>query len=90
MGGRRWPGALQAFRFAQDLKPWAMTEIFAIGCAVALVKLGGLAQVLFGPAFWMFVALSVFVFLADRALCTWSIWSALEAADEAKPAPVHS
>lgn len=70
--------AKAAFRLAEDMKPWAMTEIFAIGCAVALVKVAGLAQLHFGPAFWMFLALSIFVLFVDRSLCFWSIWTALE------------
>ncbi|WGW03762.1 paraquat-inducible protein A [Tropicibacter oceani] len=68
-----------AFRLAQELKPWAMTEIFSIGCAVALVKVAGIARLEFGPAFWMFAALSVIVVISDRYLCSWSIWRALEA-----------
>ena len=67
-----------AFRLAQELKPWSMTEIFSIGCAVALVKVSDLAQLHFGPAFWMFVALSVIVVMSDRYLCSWSIWQAIE------------
>ncbi|WP_136441669.1 paraquat-inducible protein A [Pacificoceanicola onchidii] len=67
-----------AFHLAQELKPWAMTEVFSIGCAVALVKVSDLAQLDFGPAFWMFLALSVFVVINDRYLCTWSIWAAIE------------
>ncbi|MEL6959921.1 MAG: paraquat-inducible protein A [Pseudomonadota bacterium] len=76
----RRPGAYAAtaFRVAQELKPWAMTEIFIIGCAVALVKVADLAQLQFGIAFWMFIALSIFVVFVDRTLCDWSIWSALE------------
>ena len=67
-----------AFRIAQELKPWSMTEVFSIGCAVALVKVSDLAQLHFGPAFWMFVALSVIVVVSDRYLCSWSIWQAIE------------
>ncbi|WP_425098239.1 paraquat-inducible protein A [Tropicibacter sp. S64] len=67
-----------AFHLAQELKPWAMTEVFSIGCAVALVKVSDLARLDFGPAFWMFTALSVFVIINDRYLCTWSIWAAIE------------
>ena len=70
--------ARAAFRFAQELKPWAMTEIFSIGCAVALVKVSALARLEFGPAFWMFVVLSVIVVISDRYLCNWSIWQAIE------------
>ena len=70
--------ARAAFRFSQQLKPWAMAEIFAIGCAVALVKVSGLAQIGFGPAFWMFAVLVVISVINDRYLCTWSVWEALE------------
>ncbi|MEM1149957.1 MAG: paraquat-inducible protein A [Pseudomonadota bacterium] len=72
-------GAGGAFRLAQEMKPWAMTEIFAIGCAVALVKVAGLARLEFGIAFWMFIALSIIVLFVDRSICSWSIWTAIEA-----------
>ncbi len=67
-----------AFRTAQRIKPWAMTEIFAIGCAVALVKISALARLEFGPAFWMFALLVVVVVVNDIYLCTWSVWKSLE------------
>ncbi|SLN60943.1 Inner membrane protein YebS [Roseivivax jejudonensis] len=73
-----WPQARRFFRWSQDLKPWAMAEIFAIGCAVALVKVADLAQIGFGPAFWMFSALVVIVLFNDNYLCTWSVWKSLE------------
>ncbi|SIT06611.1 paraquat-inducible protein A [Roseivivax lentus] len=72
------PHARRAFRWSQDLKPWAMAEIFAIGCAVALVKVVDLAQIGFGPAFWMFSALVILVLINDNFLCTWSVWKSLE------------
>lgn len=73
-----FPRARQAFRLSQKLKPWAMAEIFALGCAVALVKVADLATIGFGPAFWMFTALVVIVIFNDRYLCTWSVWKSLE------------
>ncbi len=73
-----FPHARRAFRLSQKLKPWAMAEIFAIGCAVALVKVADLATIGFGPAFWMFSALVVIVIFNDRYLCTWSVWKSLE------------
>lgn len=71
--------ARDAFRLAQALKAWTMTEIFALGCAVALVKVADLAQLEFGPAFWMFMAVAVITVAADRQYCAWSIWRAIEA-----------
>lgn len=71
-------GATMAFRIAEALRPWSMAEIFAIGCAVALVKITDLADVAFGPAFWMFGALVVLVVAQDTFMCRWSVWDALE------------
>ena len=70
--------AMQAFRLSEAMRPWAMAEIFAIGCAVALVKIVDLAQVAFGPAFWMFGVLVVLVVAQDRFMCKWSVWDSLE------------
>ncbi|MHA7875143.1 paraquat-inducible protein A [Roseivivax sp.] len=79
---RPFPQARRAFRLSQELKPWAMAEIFAIGCAVALVKVADLAQIGFGPAFWMFAVLVILVLFNDNYLCTWSVWKSLELEEE--------
>lgn len=71
------PGATTAFRLAQGMKPWAMAEIFALGVAVSLIKVGDLAFVDFGPAFWMFATLVIFLLVEQRFLCSWSVWQAL-------------
>ncbi len=71
------PGARSAFRVAQQLKPWAMAEVFAIGCAVSLVKVADLAHVSFGPAFWMFAVLTVLILIQQTFMCSWSVWNAL-------------
>jgi paraquat-inducible protein A len=70
--------AVQAFRLSEALRPWSMAEIFAIGCAVALVKVADLANLGFGPAFWMFGILVVLVIAQDSFMCKWSVWYALE------------
>ncbi len=71
-------GATRAFRLSEALRPWSMAEIFALGCAVALVKITDLADVEFGPAFWMFSGLVFLIVLQDRLLCRWSVWNALD------------
>lgn len=71
-------GATQAFRLSEALRPWSMAEIFAIGCAVALIKISDLADVALGPAFWMFAALVVLVVAQDNFMCRWSVWNSLE------------
>ena len=37
-----------------------------------------LADVGFGPAFWMFCALVFLVVVQDNFLCRWSVWNSLE------------
>lgn len=69
--------AALAFRMAEGLRPWSMAEIFAIGCAVALVKISALAEVSLGPAFWLFAILVLLVVVQDSFLCRWSVWNAL-------------
>jgi len=70
--------ASRAFQISERLRPWSMAEIFAIGCAVSLVKIAGMAHVGFGAAFWMFAALVIIVILQDRTLCKWSVWTSLK------------
>ncbi|MGH1423967.1 MAG: paraquat-inducible protein A [Pseudooceanicola sp.] len=71
-------GARRAFRLAEDLRPWSMAEVFAIGCAVALVKVADLADVDFGPAFWMFAGLVILIIVQDTFMCRYSVWKSLE------------
>ncbi|MGC1498212.1 MAG: paraquat-inducible protein A [Sulfitobacter sp.] len=70
--------AIKAFRISEAMRPWSMAEIFAIGCAVALVKVADLAQVGFGPAFWMFGILVALIIAQDSFMCKWSVWNSLE------------
>ena len=71
-------GAATAFRVAAHLRPWAMAEVFLIGVVVALVKIGGMATVDLGPAFWAMAGLVVLVVYEGTALDEWSIWQTLE------------
>jgi paraquat-inducible protein A len=77
------PAARTAFRWAEALRPWSMAEIFAIGCAVSLVKVADLAEITFGPAFWMFAGLVVIIVVQDNFMCRWSVWQSLESGDAA-------
>ncbi len=75
-----WPQADLVFRASMRLQPWAMAEIFMIGVAVALIKLAGLAQVSFGPAFWAFAGLVVLTAIKDILMCERTIWHLLSTA----------
>lgn len=67
------PHAL-SFRLAQMLEPWTMAEIFMIGVIVSLVKVGKLADIGLGPAFWAMSALVVLLAMGASALCRDTIW----------------
>lgn len=70
--------AARAFRWAERLRPWSMAEVFAIGCAVSLVKIADLAQVSLGPAFWMFAGLVVVTVAQDALVDRWSVWRSID------------
>ena len=76
-GGAPWPGARRAFAWDEDLRPWAMAEIFMIGVVVALVKIVDMARVDIGAAFWLLGALVAVSVLQDNALDRWTLWRAL-------------
>jgi paraquat-inducible protein A len=77
-GRRALGGAGQAFRWADDLRPWSMAEIFILGVGVSLVKIVDLARVEIGPAFWMFALLVLITLLQDTLMCRWTVWRALD------------
>ncbi len=69
---------MRAFRLSEALRPWSMAEIFVIGTAVALVKIAGLANISFGPAFWAFCALILVTAASDAFTSAATIWDAIE------------
>ncbi|MCL6283734.1 paraquat-inducible protein A [Ruegeria sp. 2012CJ41-6] len=71
------PHAKLAFAWAEALAPWAMTEIFIIGTAVALIKIGGLATISFGTSFWLFCVLVLVIGFQNASVCRWTIWSTI-------------
>ncbi|MFI0396408.1 paraquat-inducible protein A [Paracoccus jiaweipingae] len=77
-GGRPAPLAGQAFRLSEQLRPWSMAEIFVIGTAVALIKIGGLAHISLGPAFWAICALILVGGASHVFFCATTIWDAIE------------
>lgn len=72
------PHAERAFRIAEHLKPWAMAEVFLIGVVVALVKVGGMAKIELGPAFWALAGLVLLVVYEATSLSEWSLWQRLD------------
>ena len=70
--------AVPAFRLSERLLPWSMAEIFVIGTAIALVKVGGLATSSFGPAFWAFCGLILVNAASNAVTSATTIWDAID------------
>ena len=64
-----------AFRWAIQLEPWAMADIFMVGVVVSLVKISSLANLEAGLAFWSLLALVVVSVLINLTLCKDSVWA---------------
>ena len=79
------PGAVRLFGLSEAMRPWSMAEIFTIGTAIALVKVADLANVVYGPAFWMFAVLVVLVILQDALMSRHAIWEMLDAERARRP-----
>ncbi|MEM8571924.1 MAG: paraquat-inducible protein A [Pseudomonadota bacterium] len=72
------PEAKWAFRLASHLRPWSMAEVFMVGVIVALVKIGGLAKVGLGPAFWELMLVVLIVALEMASLSEKTIWRLID------------
>lgn len=66
------------FRFAQNLSPWSMMEVFLVGILVAIVKLVGMAQIIPGIALWSFALLIVILAAAAANQDSRVVWSRVE------------
>lgn len=79
----RIPGASRGisqrlYRAAKHLEPWAMMEIFLIGVVVSLVKVGSLANVTPGPAFWGMCGLVGTLTFVQASQCPHTTWEGLK------------
>jgi paraquat-inducible protein A len=77
-GWKMPPHARTAFHLAKLLRPWAMVEVFIVGVVVALVKIGGLASVGLGPAFWELLLILLIVALETSSLCEKTVWRMMQ------------
>ena len=68
------------------LAPWAMAEIFLVGTAVSLVKVAGLADIAFGPAFYALGASVLFIAAAYAFWCEDTVWRTIRTAKAGRTA----
>lgn len=74
--------AIVLFRWIREVKPWGMLEVFMLGTLVAVVKLGDLALLIIGSAFWSFSLLIVVMTTATVMLDPFFVWRELDACRE--------
>jgi len=68
-----------AFRWALALQPWAMADIFMVGVAVSLFKVGTVARLEIGLAFWALLATIAVSWYLSCVLCRDTVWQRLAA-----------
>ena len=69
-----------ALRLLRAIQPWNMVEVFLIGILVALVKLGGMAEIVPGLAIWSFAVLIVVLAGTSVSLDFRAVWQRLPVA----------
>jgi len=65
-------------RFIFFLNPWSMVEVFVIGVIVSLVKIGSMATVILGVAFWAYAAFALCFIAAFTNLDRVQLWERIE------------
>jgi paraquat-inducible protein A len=78
----RWMRPLPLVRpllaWLSRFRPWGMLDVFMLGILVAMVKLGGVAEIVLGPGLYAFVPLLLFTAGAASTLETRCLWERLE------------
>ena len=75
INGRIWAGVYRAIAFVGR---WSMLDIFMISILVSLVDLGGVAQIIAGPAATAFAAVVVLTMLAANNFDPRLLWDSQE------------
>jgi paraquat-inducible protein A len=70
------------FRWAGELRPWAMIEVYLVGCCVAYTRLQDVGEVHIGLGGWCLMGATFAVLLATVTLDEDAVWTALSIADE--------
>jgi paraquat-inducible protein A len=70
-------GLGRLFRWANELRPWAMLEVYLVGCCVAYTRLQDVGNVRVEGGGWCLLAATVCVLLTDMSLNERSIWREL-------------
>jgi len=81
----RTEGLGRLFRWAGELRPWAMVEVYLVGCCVAYTRLQDVGYVHIDAGGWCLIAATVAVQLAAVTLDERQVWEHLPAPPLAGP-----
>jgi paraquat-inducible protein A len=70
------------FRWAVELRPWAMIEVYLVGCCVAYTRLQDVGEVHIGLGGWCLIAATFAVLLATVTLDEDAVWASQSIRDE--------
>jgi paraquat-inducible protein A len=73
------------FRWAGGLRPWAMIEVYLVGCCVAYTRLQAIGNVHVDTGGWCLIGATFAAVLGTVNLDERSVWNALPAATEPTP-----
>ena len=65
------------FRWAVQLRPWAMTEVYLVGCCVAYTRLEDVGSVHIDAGGWCLLAATIAALMTGISLDESSVWSSL-------------
>jgi paraquat-inducible protein A len=65
------------FRWVVELRPWAMTEVYLVGCCVAYTRLQDVGNVHIDVGGWCLLAATLAALLTGITLDEHSVWSAI-------------
>ncbi|MGA8707505.1 MAG: PqiA/YebS family transporter subunit [Steroidobacteraceae bacterium] len=65
------------FRWAVELRPWAMTEVYLVGCCVAYTRLQDVGNVHVGVGGWCLMGATLAVLVAGITLDESVVWDAM-------------
>ncbi len=75
---RRLPLLRPLLAWLSRFRPWGMLDVFMLGVLVSMVKLGDLADIIFGPGLYAFVPLLLFTAGMATTLEPRLLWDRLE------------
>ena len=73
------------YRFAEDLRPWSMLDVFLVGALISMTKLHDLVRVEMAPGLWVLMGLVWTLALFDSLFDRHRLWDYIQAPEPVPP-----